>query len=232
MMALDLTNKRFGKLIAVEKVGKDKARNILWRCKCDCGNEVIVTACELNRGHCRSCGCYQKERASEANKIHGKSHTKLHYVWTDMLKRCENPSHHAYKWYGGKGVNVCDEWKEFIAFEKWALENGYKEGLTIDRIDVNGNYCPENCRWATRKQQSNNLSTCVFFEFMDERLNITQFCEKYKVSPSNFYKKARNNICIETLMDCIATSKSRITDEEWKRLCEGYKTITGEEYSI
>lgn len=232
MVALDLTNKRFGKLIAVEKVGKDKSRNILWRCKCNCGNEVIVKACELNRGHCHSCGCYQKERASEANKIHGKSHTKLHYVWTDMLKRCDNPNHHAYKWYGGKGVNVCDEWKEFIAFEKWALKNGYKEGLTIDRIDGNGNYCPENCRWATRKQQSNNISTCVYFEFMGENLNITQFCEKYKVSSYNFYKKARNNICFKTLMDCIATSKSRITDEEWETLCRAYRELTGEEYVI
>ena len=232
MIALDLTNKRFGKLIAVEKVGKDKARNILWRCKCDCGNEVIAKACELNRGHCHSCGCYQKERASEANKIHGKSHTKLHYVWTDMLKRCDNPNHHAYKWYGGKGVKVCNKWKEYISFEKWAFENGYKYGLTIDRIDGNGDYCPENCRWATRKEQSNNLSSCVYFDFMGERLNITQFCTKYDVSAGHFYKIARKNINIQTLMKCIVTSKSRITDEEWQRLLDGYKQITGEEYVI
>lgn len=209
MSALDLQGKKFGRLTVIEKAGKDKARNILWKCKCDCGNYLIIKACDIKRGHSVSCGCYQKERASEANKIHGKSNTKLHYVWTDMLKRCENPKHHAYKWYGGKGVKVCDEWKEFVGFEKWALENGYKAGLTIDRIDGNGDYCPQNCRWATRKQQSNNLSTCVFFEFMGERLNITQFCEKYSVSPWLFYSIARKNICEKTLMDCIERSKSK-----------------------
>ena len=233
MMALDLQGKRFGKLIAIEIVGKDKSRNILWRCKCDCGNDVIVKACDLKRGHCKSCGCYQKEMASKANKTHGESHGKLHQVWLDMRARCRRKSHHAYKWYGQKGVSVCEEWNnDYLSFQKWAFENGYKDGLTIDRIDGNGDYCPENCRWSTRKEQSNNISSCVYFDFMGERLNITQFCEKYDVSTGHFYKIARKNINIQTLMKCIETSKSRITDEEWRTLLDGYRQITGEEYVI
>lgn len=233
MMALNLQGKRFGNLTVLERVGKDKARNILWKCRCDCGNEIVVRTCELNRGHTKSCGCYQKEMASKANIKHGESHGKLHQVWLDMRARCKRKSHHAYKWYGGKGISVCDEWENnYLSFQKWAFENGYKNGLTIDRMDGNGNYCPENCRWATRKEQSNNISSCVYFDFMGERLNITQFCEKYGVPAGHFYKTARKNINIQTLMKCIATSKSRITDEEWKRLVDGYKQITGEEYRI
>lgn len=232
MSALDLTNKKFGNLIAVEQVGKDKSRNILWRCRCDCGREIIVKACELKRGHTKSCGCYHKQRASYANITHGGSKTKLYMVWSDMLARCENTRHHAYKWYGEKGVCVCDEWRDFASFREWAIKNGYKIGLTIDRIDGNGNYEPSNCKWATRQEQSDHLSSCVFVDFMGEGLNITQFCKKYDVSQSHFRKVARNNICTKTLMDCIATSKSRITDSERHTLIKGYKEITGEDYKI
>ena len=233
MKSLDLLNKRFGKLVAVEKVGKDKARNILWLYKCDCGNEIIVRSCELNRGHTKSCGCFQKEMASKSNKTHGESHFKLHQVWADMRARCKRKSHHAYKWYGQKGVLVCKEWdNDYLSFKNWALKNGYKEGLTIDRIDSNGNSEPPNCRWATRKEQSNNTSSCVYFDFMGERLNITQFCQKYKVSYSHFYKNASKNICLDTLMYCISTSKGHIPETEWQRLLDGYKYITGEDYKI
>lgn len=232
-MKADLTGKKFGKLTAVKIVGKDKQRNNLWNCKCDCGNEIVVRSCELKRGHCKSCGCFQKEQSSKFNKTHGESKSKLYNVWIDMKARCKAKTHHAYKWYGEKGVSVCKEWdNDYLAFKKWSIDNGYKDGLTIDRIDSNGNYCPENCRWATRKQQSNNISSCVYFDFMGERLNITQFCEKYNVSHSHFYSKARKNICLDNLMRCILTSKSRITNEEWARLCEGYEQITGEVYQI
>lgn len=231
-MRSDLRGKRFGKLIALDVVGKDKARNILWKCKCDCGREIIVKSCELNRGHTQSCGCYQKQRASSANITHGGSKTKLYMVWDDMLARCENTRHHAYKWYGAKGVSICDEWRVFSNFRNWAINNGYKIGLTIDRIDENGNYEPQNCRWATRQEQCDHLSSCVFVDFMGEGLNISQFCRKYNVSIAHFYKIARNNICTKTLMDCIATSKSHISDKEWATLTDGYKTITGEEYRL
>jgi hypothetical protein len=113
-------------------------------------------------------------------------------VWSDMLARCENTRHHAYKWYGQKEISVCDEWRDFANFRNWAIGNGYKIGLTIDRIDGNGNYELSNCRWATRQEQSDHLSSCVFVDFMGEGLNITQFCKKYNVSQSHFRKIARN----------------------------------------
>lgn len=236
MNKIELKGQKIGRLMVIEECGKDKHRNILWRCKCDCGNEVIAKGCDLNRKHLLSCGCYQKEMASKANITHGatinRKTPKLYMVWSDMRARCHNKKHHAYKWYGGKGVNVCQDWLDYINFQKWAYQNGYEEGLTIDRIDSDKDYCPENCRWATRKEQSNHLSSCVFFKFNNELLNITQFCEKYYVTPSTFYKYARKNITVDNLMLCIKKGKSRITDEEWNKLLDGYKKITGEDYVV
>ncbi len=219
-----LTGKRFGKLTITDVFEENGEYFVL--VLCDCGNEKKYKYSGFKVAKPTHCGCTNK------NITHGMSKTSLYSSWNGMKNRCNLPKGHHRKYYYDKGIRYCDDWGVFENFKNWALSNGYVDGYTLERIDNSKGYCPENCRWATRKQQSNNLSTCVYFKFMGERLNITQFCEKYKVSTSNFYKKARNNICIKKLMDCIATSKSRITDEEWQRLCEGYKAITGEEYKI
>ena len=148
---------KYNKLIVIEKTDIRKRRSIVYKCKCDCGNITYVTSTNLKYGYIKSCGCYQKEQVSKTNKKHGLSNTKLFYVWQDIKNRCNNPNHHAYKDYGGRGIKICDEWQnDFISFYTWAINNGYKEKLTIDRKNNNGNYEPNNCRWTTMKIQCQN----------------------------------------------------------------------------
>ena len=157
---LHLEGERYGKLVVVEeaepiysKTGKMIRR---WKCKCDCGNITIVRHGDLRNGSTVSCGCYNYEKES-AVKTHGYSRTKLGNVFEGMKQRCNNPKNKNYEKYGGRGIKICTEWlNDPKKFFDWAIKNGYKEGLSIDRIDVNGNYEPDNCRWAGNETQCLN----------------------------------------------------------------------------
>lgn len=159
----DLVGKRFGRLLVIEELperGTD--RRIIYRCLCDCGNVTNVTAADLRSGHTRSCGCLMRETSKATLTTHGESKTRLYTVWSGMKGRCNRPSSKSYKNYGGRGIKVCPEWEEsFEAFATWAYENGYDEtakrgDCTIDRVDVNGDYEPSNCRWVDMKIQARN----------------------------------------------------------------------------
>ena len=169
---------KFGRLTVIKATDKRLNRCVVYECLCDCGNTVYTTKTRLVKGFVKSCGCLQKERASESNKTHGLSHTKLFYIWQDMRKRCFNKNHHAYNYYGGRGITVCNEWDNcFLSFYEWAISNGYREGLSIDRINNNGNYCPKNCRWVTMKEQSKKVAKYnINGEFIEVYPTIKEAC--------------------------------------------------------
>lgn len=175
MRFVDLTGKQFGRLIVIERYGYTKGKHITWLCECQCEQKtkVVVSGNHLKRGMIKSCGCLRKEYTSQRGKNnikHGQG--------------CVNPNDAAYKNYGGRGIKICDEWLDFSNFYEWAMNNGYEDTLTIERKDVNGNYCPENCKWATMKEQSNNKRNNHYLEYNGEIKTISQWADKLGISKS------------------------------------------------
>lgn len=154
--------KVFGRLTVIAFADKDSSGHTMLECKCTCGNTTIVSRSNLSSGATTSCGCVRKEAVSKHKTTHGGTNTRLYRVWRGMNERCNDPAHISYKLYGARGISVCSEWtNDYIAFRDWAEKNGYDKNAkrgdcTLDRIDVNGNYCPENCRWVSMAVQSNN----------------------------------------------------------------------------
>lgn len=180
---IDLTGQKFGKLKVIEYAGLTKDKRAKWKCKCDCENVIVVCGKELRNGHTQSCGCFRKERVSECHKTHGQTNTKLFYVWQTMRKRCYQKNNKDYKDYGGRGIKVCDEWQiNFQAFYDWAMLNGYKEGLTIERKDTNGNYEPSNCKWATQKEQCNNRRNNHLITYNGKTQTLQKWANEYKIN--------------------------------------------------
>ena len=159
---IDLTGQCFSRLIVLEEAPRKQGHTSYWICKCDCGNVTKPIAMSaLKSGATRSCGCLNKKMTKERNKQprkkkHGLIQTRIYRTWADMKARCSNSNANNYKYYGGRGIKVCDEWHKFVPFYEWAMANGYTDNLTIDRIDVNGNYEPSNCRWVSMAEQVKN----------------------------------------------------------------------------
>ena len=169
----DLTNIRYGRLVTLEAVGKDKNRHIMWECICDCGNKKVVAGTSLISGYTTSCGCYYKEVVGTHGIKHGKCKTKLYYVYRGMIARCYGKERKYHKRYKDK-IFVCDRWLEGFQNFYDDMAHSYIEGLSLDRIDNNGNYEPSNCRWATAEVQSNNKSNNKLYEVGGKLYSISQ----------------------------------------------------------
>lgn len=202
---IDLVGQRFGRLTVLELVGK-KGSYYYWKCKCDCGVIKNISGHSLRTGITKSCGCYHSEimrnlKFNHKNKYGDLGKSRLHTIWLKMRQRCYNKNHTAFHNYGGRGIKICDEWYNldngFINFYNWAINNGYDSTLTIDRIDVNGNYEPSNCRWATNKEQANNTRYNVRIEYKDNHYSLLQLSELLNIEYSNLWhclKRRGNNI--------------------------------------
>ena len=178
---LDLIGKRFGALTVIERRPSDAKGQSMWLVRCDCGNEKIVRGHDLSQGKTTTCGCSRIK--SCVFYEHGLSKDKLHGLWRNIKGRCYNPNNPSYKFYGGRGIKMCDEWtNDFVAFYDWAHANGYKEGLQIDRIDVDGDYCPENCRWVSKITQANNTRRNIYVTMNGTTKTIAEWCKELGIN--------------------------------------------------
>lgn len=193
----DLTGKRFGRWTVLKRA-ENKGNTVMWECKCDCGNYGFIASHSLTSGNSKSCGCYHKEIAKKFSTTHGKSNTKLFGVWNGIIERTTNKNNKSYYNYGGRGITICDEWKDdFQAFYVWAINNGYKDGLSIDRIDNDNGYYPENCRWVGDFEQANNKRNNHKIEFNGEIHGIEEWARIIGISGSSLLSRLKNGWTLE-----------------------------------
>lgn len=180
---IDLTGKRYGRLVVLKQAEPNKGR-IAWLCQCDCGNQKIVITTALRRGLAKSCGCLRKETSAQKATKHLMCDSKLYDCYHNMKKRCYNKNCDHYKYYGAESKGICDEWlgkDGFKRFAEWAMANGYKDGLQIDRIDYNLGYSPQNCRWVTSKENGRNKRNNHYITINGETKTLIEWCEIYKI---------------------------------------------------
>ena len=209
--AIDLTNRKFGRLTAIrlEEIRPRKSGGTIhfWLCQCECGNKTIVRSVQLLNGRTKSCGCLQREIAHNINKTHGLRNTKLYKKWLDIKKRCYNPNQRFYYCYGARGIGMCDEWRnDFKTLYDWAITNGYDEKAkiyecTIDRIDVNKDYSPENCRWVNQKIQNRNSRHCRLITYNNETHCLTEWAEITGLSANKIRRRLNRNWSIERALN-------------------------------
>ena len=188
---IQMIGNRYGRLVVIEEAPRYHGGHAMWICRCDCGNITKpIMGGDLRSGKVQSCKCMHNELLSQKRKTHGETKTRLHRIWQNMKRRCDTPSVPCYDVYGGRGIKVCDEWlHDYPAFRDWALANGYADNLSIDRIDPNGNYCPENCQWATMKEQSNNLRKNVLIEINGENHTIAEWSQISGIKYTTIYQR-------------------------------------------
>lgn len=203
----DISGQRFGRLLAIKKdhsVWDKKTRRSenYWLFRCDCGKEKVINKYSVLRGKTVSCGCFNKEKTVERNIKHGLFNTekRIYGCWQDMKNRCYNKNRKKYKIYGGRGIIVCDEWKNsFSNFYEWAKNNGYNDNLTLDRIDSNGNYEPSNCRWATLKEQANNKRNNHKITINGITKNLCEWLEIYNICSGSYWRWKKNGLSDEQI---------------------------------
>lgn len=181
----ELAGKRFERLTVASKSDRADRNGPYWECVCECGKKVVVRQAHLLNGNTKSCGCLHKHTLIQRNQKHGGAHTKLYYVWQAMRKRCNDPRSKSYKYYGARGIKVSLEWEEnYQRFRDWAISSGYKDGLTIDRIDTNKGYYPENCRWTNKETQMNNTRRNNCITHNGRTQTLSQWAKELLIKPT------------------------------------------------
>ena len=181
---------RYGRLVVIEVCQeRHYGKNLVWLCKCDCGKEHKAVGLYLRKGTTKSCGCLRNELSAKRMTKHGKVGTKVYDVWHAMMQRCYRETHEYYHRYGGRGIKVCDQWHDFQNF--YNDMGDPKQGLSLERVDNNGNYSLENCKRATNKEQGKNKSTNRWIEFNGERLNSSTWSEKLGITQQCLYKRLK-----------------------------------------
>ncbi len=199
----DLSGREFGFLLVLHRSaerGNGIKPVVKWECQCSCGKTIAVKSDSLLSGHTKSCGC-KKIKHGFSNK------ERLYQTWKNMRRRCFDPKNSRYALYGGRGITICPEWSDYSKFREWAISNGYNDSLTIDRIDVNGNYCPENCRWADAKTQANNVSRNHVIEYEGKRMTMSEFADFIGISYSTLQHRIERGWDIQSI---VTTPQRRI----------------------
>ncbi len=213
---INCVGEKFGRLTALRPVEKKTSCvGMIWHCMCDCGKEIDVPISRLRNGRTQSCGCLAKEVSSALHKgkafhvTHGGSSEHLYGVWAAMKRRCEYPKDKRYKDYGGRGIKVCERWRnDYAAFKEDAFKAGYVEGqeygkCTIDRIDVNGDYCPENCRWVSMKVQNNNRRNNHFITYKGRTMTVAEWARETGINPGTLYDRLYNGWSTERALETV-----------------------------
>lgn len=202
----DLTGRRFGRWtvlgLSTRKAG-GKGRDKYWHCRCDCGTERDVIGCGLKDGTSKSCGCYQRDKMMAQAPItkHGLHGTRIYRIYHHMINRCEYAKDVRYPNYGGRGISVCDEWRDrFDAFVEWAHSTGYSDELSIDRIDNDGNYTPENCRWSTPSEQAVNRRSTTLYTINGVTKCLNDWCKESALTRSGVQYRLKNGWTIESAL--------------------------------
>lgn len=209
---IDLTGKRFGKLVVLRMAPHVVGDDVRWECVCDCGNEITVSGHSLKRGQTRSCGCYHSEVASRICKerervitVNKQKYPRIYGVWSKMHSRCENPNNKSYRTYGAAGITVCDEWRDFNNFREWAYANGYDEdaphfACTLDRIDNTKGYSPDNCRWVDMKAQSRNTSRNIRIAYNGVMMVATDLAKALGIDDNYLIERIRAGLTIDEIV--------------------------------
>jgi len=188
---IDLTGRRFGRLVVIGEHGRDKWNQAIWACRCDCGNETNVVGGSLRNGNTKSCGCWRKDMPIVLKTTHNMTYSSVYASWWHMIDRCNNKENNRYKYYGGRGISVCDRWMDINTFYR---DMGDKpDGLTIERIDNNGNYEPDNCKWATIAEQNRNNTRTILIKYENKVRCVSEWARIIGIHKNTLFYRLRHH---------------------------------------
>lgn len=196
-MKLNLIGQRFGRWTVIEPA-ENKNGLTMWLCRCDCGTEKTVRTSHLKSGRSKSCGCHQYDhlRNKPGNYPEEVRIKRLYRIWKNILRRCQSNNYPGYKNYGGRGIIVCEDWNDYVLFARWALDHGYSKDLTIDRIDINGNYTPDNCRWVTMLEQSHNKRNNRLETINGVTKTVAEWSREYDIESNTLLRRLNKGMSI------------------------------------